>query len=224
MPPNQAVALVSGGIDSPVAVARMVASGWDVNPVHCSLEPVTGNHAEVKTIKALRHLRSRSGPLAGSPGSIADSLLVITVGPTLAGFTDGEMHRDYFVHMKRLYHAIASRICDDINASHLLTGENLGQVSSQTLGNLGACEIAANRPILRPLLGFDKQRIIGLARDLGTYEISTGPEVCDALGPKRPSTVADRGRLLKHEKELGGLMVLVEECLSTKRVVSLSVS
>jgi len=98
----------------------------------------------------------------------------------------------------------------------------LGQVSSQTLGNLGAVEEASRFRILRPLLGLDKQEIIDEARVLGTYEISTGPELCDALGPDRPTTVADLTRLRENEKLQGGLNQLAKKSLDSLRMRRLS--
>jgi thiamine biosynthesis protein ThiI len=136
-------------------------------------------------------------------------------------FTEPASHRDYFVHMKRLFNGLACKLADEVGASYILTGENLGQVSSQTLGNLGAVERASDRPILRPLLGLDKQEIIDEARVLGTFTISEGPELCDALGPKRPTTVADLGRLERNEEALGGLEMMVSECSEKCRIVSI---
>ena len=95
-----------------------------------------------------------------SSGFIDSNLRVVTVGDTLAKFTEPEAHRDYFVHMKRLFTAIGSSIASEVGATAILTRENLGQVSSQTLGNLGAVEEASSVRILRPLLGLDKQEII----------------------------------------------------------------
>jgi thiamine biosynthesis protein ThiI len=119
--------------------------------------------------------------------------------------------------MKRLFNILGSIVADEVGASHLLTGENLGQVSSQTLGNLGAVEEASSRPILRPLLGMDKQEIIDEARVIGTYSFSEGPEMCDALGPKHPTTVANLSRLETSEQALGGLKSLAENCYSQRR-------
>ena len=212
-PAQTCVALVSGGIDSPVAVARMVRAGWSIIPVHCSQEPITGIEAEDKTVASLIHLIET----IDSANKIDANLRVVLVGETLAKFTEPESHRDYFVHMKRLFNAIASDIADEVGATAILTGENLGQVSSQTLGNLGAVEEASRFRILRPLLGLDKQEIIDEARVLGTYEISTGPELCDALGPERPTTVADLNRLRQNENNQGGLEKLVESCLNSIR-------
>ncbi|CAI8326053.1 MAG: putative tRNA sulfurtransferase [Marine Group II euryarchaeote MED-G33] len=211
------IALVSGGIDSPVAVARMVRAGWQIVPVHCSQEPITGTEAEDKTAASLSHLIES----LDENGLIDSNLRVVTVGETLAKFTDPDAHRDYFVHMKRLFNSIGSSIAEEVGATAILTGENLGQVSSQTLGNLGAVEEASNYRILRPLLGLDKQEIIDEARVLGTYEISSGPELCDALGPDRPTTVADIARLRQNEGVQGGLENLAKECLESLRMRSL---
>ena len=208
------IALVSGGIDSPVAVARMVRAGWKIVPVHCSQEPITGTEAEDKTAASLSHLIEN----LDEDGLIDSNLRVVTVGETLAKFTDPAAHRDYFVHMKRLFNSIGSSIAEEVGATAILTGENLGQVSSQTLGNLGAVEEASKYRILRPLLGLDKQEIIDEARVLGTYEISSGPELCDALGPDRPTTVADLARLRQNEEVQGGLGNLAKECLESLRM------
>ena len=212
------IALVSGGIDSPVAVARMLISGWNIIPVHCSQEPITGTEAEDKTVASLKHLIET----INSSGKIDSNLRVVLVGEILSKFTEPNAHRDYFVHMKRLFNAIASDIADQVGATAILTGENLGQVSSQTLGNLGAVEEASRFRILRPLLGLDKQEIIDEARVLGTYEISTGPELCDALGPDRPTTVADLTRLRENEKLQGGLNQLAKKSLDSLRIRRLS--
>ena len=212
------IALGSGGIDSPVAVARMVRSGWRIVPVHCSQEPITGSEAEDKTAASLSHLIES----LDERGLIDPNLRVVTVGETLAKFTEPEAHRDYFVHMKRLFNAIGSVLAKDVGASAILTGENLGQVSSQTLGNLGAVEEASDYRILRPLLGLDKQEIIDEARGLGTYDIAAGPELCDALGPERPTTVAALSRLRQNEGAQGGLTDLASGCLESLRMRPLS--
>ena len=212
-----AVALVSGGIDSPVAVARMARCGWRIAPLHCSQQPITGDEPEQKTLSTLSHLADAAGPLGEDSTRIDATLRVVPVGQTLALFTDREMHRDYFVHMKRLFNQIACIYAEEVGATHLLTGENLGQVSSQTLGNLGAVEQASSLPLLRPLLGMDKQEIIDDARALGTFTTRAGPEMCDALGPSCPTTVADLGRLRSNEEALGGLQTLAESCFSKSR-------
>tara|TARA_B100001559_G_scaffold301941_1_gene289288 strand:+ start:2437 stop:3102 length:666 start_codon:yes stop_codon:yes gene_type:complete len=216
------VALVSGGIDSPVAVARMLMQGWKIFPVHASQELVTGPEAEEKTIALLRHLLESDGPLGDSAReNLSRELIVVPVAEKLALFTEKWNHTEYFIHMKRLYNSIATIRGKEVDATHLLTGENLGQVSSQTLGNLGGVEIVTNLLPLRPLLAFDKVSIMTMARNIGTLEISEGPEVCDALGPSKPTTVANKEWLERSEERAGGLQHLASDCFSNSRIVKL---
>lgn len=219
---NRCVGLVSGGLDSPVAVARAVRAGWYVIPLHFSMEPVTGPEAEGKVVACLRHLMGLEGE-AGEVlrAQIDPCLHVVPVAEVMARFTESWCHAEYFIHLKRLFGAAGAQLAARSDASALLTGENLGQVSSQTLGNLGAVELAGNLPVLRPLLGMDKSAIVSMARVLGTFDLSTGPEVCDALGPKHPTTVANLEWLERSEARHGGLQALVEEVWSAARTVDL---
>ncbi len=220
--PGVCVALVSGGIDSPVAVARMLMQGWKIFPVHASQEPVTGPAAEQKTVKLLKYLLELEGPLGDAAReNLSRELYVVPVAEKLALFTEKWNHTEYFIHMKRLFGSIATIRGKEINATHLLTGENLGQVSSQTLGNLGGIEIASNLLPLRPLLAFDKVDIMNMARMIGTLEISEGPEVCDALGPNKPTTVANKEWLERSEDRVGGLQHLASDCYSKLRIIHL---
>ena len=216
------VALVSGGIDSPVAVARMLVKGWKVYPLHASQEQITGPAAEQKTIALLRHLLESEGPVGDAArANMSRELVVVPVAEKLALFTKKWNHSEYFIHMKRLFNAIATLRGNEVNATHVLTGENLGQVSSQTLGNLGGVEIATPLLPLRPLLAFDKVTIMTMARRLGTLGISEGPEICDALGPSKPTTVANKEWLESSEDRVGGLQSIAEDCFSKLKVVQL---
>ena len=216
------VALVSGGIDSPVAVARMLMQGWKIYPVHASQEPITGPEGEQKAIAALKHLLELDGPLGNAAReNLVRKITVVPVADVLSQFTKKWNHSEYFIHMKRLYNQIANMAADETDATHLLTGENLGQVSSQTLGNLGGVEIISNLKPLRPLLALDKVTIMAMARAIGTLEISEGPEICDALGPNRPTTVANKEWLERSEERLGGLQQLASDCYSQRRFVEI---
>jgi len=216
------IALVSGGIDSPVAVARMLVKGWKVYPLHASQEQITGPAAEQKTIALLRHLLESEGPVGDAArANMSRELVVVPVAEKLALFTKKWNHSEYFIHMKRLFNAIATLRGNEVNATHVLTGENLGQVSSQTLGNLGGVEIATPLLPLRPLLAFDKVTIMTMARRLGTLGISEGPEICDALGPSKPTTVANKEWLESSEDRVGGLQSIAEDCFSKLKIVQL---
>jgi len=200
----------------------MLMQGWKIFPVHASQEPVTGPEAEEKTIALLRHILESEGTLGDlARKNLSRELIVVPVAEKLALFTEKWNHTEYFIHMKRLYNSIATIRGNEVDATHLLTGENLGQVSSQTLGNLGGIEITTPLLPLRPLLAFDKISIMTMARNIGTLEISEGPEVCDALGPSKPTTVANKEWLESSEERVGGLQHLASDCYSNLRIVTL---
>ena len=92
----------------------------------------------------------------------------------------------------------AEELAKKEKANFIITGESLGQVSSQTMENLYCIDKAVDILVLRPLIGFDKNEIIDIAKKIGTYDISVGPEVCDVLGPKHPIT---KGRIEEVERE-----------------------
>lgn len=183
------VLLLSGGFDSPVAGDLALANGRQLEAVHFSMEPFTDD-ASVRKARVLAHQ-------LGIP-----RLTVIPIGDELAEFTRHCEHRHYFVLMKRLMMRIAEEFARRGDASFLVTGENLGQVSSQTLPNLAVIDAATTLPILRPLLGYDKQDIIRHAMRLGTFETSKGPEICDVLGPKHPSTASTAQAIQREEAKL----------------------
>jgi thiamine biosynthesis protein ThiI len=109
---------------------------------------------------------------------------------------------------------VADAVARERGAPFLATGESLGQVSSQTLPHLAAIDGAATRPILRPLLGWDKEEIIRVAQRIGTFETSKGPEVCDVLGPKHPATHAPIEDVLREESKLD-VPSMVEKAIAT---------
>ena len=216
------VGLMSGGIDSPVAAARAMRAGWDLHPLHFSMEPVTGPEAQERTIASLQHLGAMEGALGVDVSTrLNPTLVVVPVAEVMAQFTESWCHSEYFIHMKRVFNTVATLHANEVGASHVLTGENLGQVSSQTLGNLGAVEEVTELEVLRPLLGVDKSAITDMARALGTYELSIGPEVCDALGPKHTTTVGNREWLERSEARVGGLLDLAQHAWSQRVSVTL---
>ncbi|TLZ98350.1 MAG: tRNA 4-thiouridine(8) synthase ThiI, partial [Methanobacteriota archaeon] len=141
--PHKGVLLLSGGFDSPVAGDLMARQGLDLVAAHFSLEPITDEAAAIKA-------RTLCGIL-GIP-----SLYVVRVGTAFAEVAQAAKRRFYFVLTKRLMVRLADALADRERADVLVTGENLGQVSSQTLASLRAIDAVARRPVLRPLIGFDK--------------------------------------------------------------------
>jgi thiamine biosynthesis protein ThiI len=193
------VLLLSGGFDSPVAGHLMVGQGLDVVAVHFSLEPITDDAAAVKARTLCRILR-------------LPVLYVVRVGDAFAEIAHIADRRFYFVLTKRLMVRLADAVADWEGAQVLVTGDNLGQVSSQTLASLRAIDAVARHPIVRPLIGFDKQEIMERARAIGTYDVSKGPEICDLLGPPRPATHSRIEQILVEEAKLD-VAALAARCL-----------
>lgn len=204
----RALLLLSGGIDSPVAGRLLQEQGFDLEAIHFSLEPFADASGEEKA--------RRLAAALGLP-----RLHVVEAGPLFGELVKGADERLYFVLSKRLMARIAGAKAPELGCAAIATGENLGQVSSQTLTNLASIDRAAPLPVLRPLLAYDKVDIVDLARAFQTYEISKGPEMCDVLGPKSPSTGAAIERV---EREEGRLDVagLVRRGLASARVVPAS--
>jgi thiamine biosynthesis protein ThiI len=184
----KALLLLSGGIDSPVA-GHLMKKKMEVLAVHFSLEPFTDNEPEVKSRK-----------LAQTLGF--GKLHVINISKELKQITEKCDRKYYFVLMKRVMFRKSEELAKKLNCKFLITGENLGQVSSQTLENLYAIDTVATIPILRPLITKDKQEIIEIAEKINTFEISKGKECCDVLGPDKPSTKARLEKIIHEEAGL----------------------
>lgn len=181
--------LLSGGFDSPVAGNIVKLNGYKVGAVHFSYEPFTDNSPELKSKKLAKMLGFKE-------------FISVNIGKEIEKIANQADIRYYFVLSKRLMYKKAEKIAKKKGYDFLITGDNLGQVSSQTLSNLSAIHRAVEIPVVRPLLTFDKQEIIALAREFGTYELSIGPEVCDVLGPKHPKTKVKYERVLIEEAKV----------------------
>ena len=180
---GRVVCLLSGGIDSPVAAWRMIKRGCRAHFVHFHSYPVLSRTSQEKARKLVevltRHqLRSR---LFLVPFVPIQQQIVTCVPPALR-----------VVLYRRLMVRIAERLAKDMGALALVTGDVVGQVASQTLENIAAVDRAATIPILRPLVGFDKEEITREAQQLGTYELSIIPDedCCTLFTPRFPATRA----------------------------------
>ena len=111
---------------------------------------------------------------------------------------------------------VAEKLAEKLKCNFLLDGCNIGQVSSQTLSNLSVITRAIDIPVLRPLLCYDKDQIIRLAKKINTYEISKGPEMCNVLGPKHPATKSNLEIIGKEESKIN-INKLSEDSLKNVR-------
>ena len=204
---NKGLLLLSGGIDSPVAGYLMKRKGTELLAIHFSLEPFTDNAPEKKT----RILAKKIG---------CKKLFVIKHGNQHAEIVDKCTHRFYYVLTRRLMFRIAEKIAETERCDFLITGENLGQVGSQTLENMHVIDQAIGMEVARPILCNDKNETIALAREIGTYDISKGPEVCSMLGPKHPATRSTLEKIEMLEKNLD-IQKMVEEAVKNRIEIEL---
>ncbi len=188
------VLMISGGIDSPVAGYMMIQNGWDVVALHMDNRPYTDDREVDKAFDLIRRLETATGreiPKYMAPHK--QNQLAI------ARNTDRHMQ---CVLCRRMMWRTAEQLAKKVGAQALVTGENLGQVASQTLDNLGSHTDAVDIPMIRPLLGLDKNDIIEIAREIGTYEISTRPGLCCTIVPEKPTTHSDLDRTMKEESKI----------------------
>lgn len=181
--------LVSGGLDSPVAARMLQENGHEVGAIHFSQEPFTDDGPEQKSAACCKQLG-------------IEELWVAQAGSPFGELAKACNHAYYFVLSKRLMLRAAAEIARREGYDAVATGESLGQVSSQTLQNLACVHEPVDVPVLTPLLALDKNEIVRLTEEIGTFDMSTGPEMCDALGPDHPVTWAQLDRVEEEEKKV----------------------
>jgi thiamine biosynthesis protein ThiI len=197
---GRVVALISGGIDSPVAAWMMMKRGCSVIPLHFSSGPGEEGKALDNIAQLARH--SYGWDLRPTVLSHAD-----TVGPIAAKLRALGEERWTCVFCKRALLLRACELAEQMGASAVVMGDSLGQVASQTLANMEVISYGIPKPILRPLIGLDKTEITRLARQIGTFDISTRSEGHCAYLPDRPltrGTVEGLRALLEQMERLGG--------------------
>jgi thiamine biosynthesis protein ThiI len=177
------VALISGGIDSPVGAYRMMQRGCRLIFVHFHSTPYLDHTSQEKVrqlVTELTRCQFRSRLYLIPFGEIQRQIVAAVARPLRV------------ILYRRMMLRIAEQIARREKCQALITGESLAQVASQTLENIAVIQQAAQLPVLRPLVGMDKQEIIDQARRIGTYEISSIPDqdCCQLFVPKHPATRA----------------------------------
>lgn len=180
---GRVVSLISGGIDSPVATYRMMQRGCRVIFVHFHSAPYQDNTSQEKVRQLLAVLTRHQ---------FLSRLYLVPFGEIQRQIVASVARPLRVVLYRRMMLRIAEVIARKEKAKALITGESLGQVASQTLDNMAVIQQAARLPILRPLVGMDKQEIIDQARRIGTFEISSisDQDCCQLFVPKHPATKA----------------------------------
>ena len=201
--------LISGGIDSPVAAWTMAKRGLRLNAIHFASPPYTSQRAELKVKTLLSKVARYSGCIN----------LAIVPFTEIQDEIAKHCPEDYFtLIMRRMMMRISERIAKDSGSLALITGESLGQVASQTLPALVTTDSVADMPVLRPLIGMDKEEIIRISRNIDTFETSILPyeDCCTVFTPKHPKTRPTLELCEKAERELD-IDGLIEKAISETR-------
>lgn len=192
---TRAVALISGGIDSPVAAYLMLKKGIEVVALHMDNRPFTDDKYVDKAVSIVKKLEEIAGKRI--------KMYLAPHGASQIGFAKIGRRNLQCVFCRRMMFRVAKRIADMEGADAIITGESLGQVASQTLQNIRAEYPAAEgMTVLRPLIGLDKEEIIKIAKEIGTYGISIQPGLCCTIVPEKPATRAKIEEILDEEKKM----------------------
>lgn len=208
-----AVSLLSGGIDSPVSTYMMAKRGLRIIPVHFFSFPYTSELAKEKVIDLAKQLTAYCGRM----------FVEIVPFTHIQEEIRAKCPEEYFtIIMRRMMMRIADRIAIDNGCGALVTGESLGQVASQTMEAMLCTGAAAQLPVLRPLVGMDKEEVIRIARRIGTFDTSILPyeDCCTVFTPRHPCTHPK----LKNVEEAEAVLdidALVQEALDGREMVKL---
>jgi thiamine biosynthesis protein ThiI len=188
------VSLVSSGIDSPVATYLLSKKAEEIIIAHGDIKPFTDR----REIENFAHLATHLKKIV----SCHLKTYVISHGDSLGTFKQNCNNKYTCVFCKRTLLKYAEIIAEKEGADAIVMGDSLGQVASQTLQNLRVVDDAVNIPILRPLIGFDKEDIVKIAKKIGTYNLSILPsDSCSAV-PNKPSTMAKLDKILEEENKI----------------------
>jgi thiamine biosynthesis protein ThiI len=209
---GRVVALLSSGIDSPVAAWLMMKRGCSVIPVH-----FTVSQAQTDQVMAIVDALNRHAygwqlrPIILSHEEV--------LAPTLARLRELRAERWACLFCKRALLARAEEIANEMGAAALVTGDSLGQVASQTLSNMEVISFGIQKPILRPLVGMDKVEIMAIARRIGTYDASVRQSHACPFLPDRPLTQATVAKLRELLRKMDGTKMpeQASEIVETRR-------
>ena len=192
---GRAMCLLSGGIDSPVAAYMIGKRGVEIECVHFFSYPYTSQLAKDKVIELARLVTKYTGKM---------TVNVVSFTEIQEAIRDNCPEEYFTLIMRRFMMEISQRIAKHDGCGALITGENLGQVASQTMEAMGVTGAVVDIPIFMPLIGMDKEEIVTIARKIGTMETSILPyeDCCTVFTPKHPKTKPTIAQLLNAEKAL----------------------
>ena len=209
---GKAVSLLSGGIDSPVATYMIAKRGVEMHAVYYNSPPYTSARALEKVEKLGRIVSQYAGPIA---------LHIVNFTELQLAIYDNCPHDELTIIMKRYMFRMAQDIAAREGAQCLVTGESIGQVSSQTMQSLGVIDDAVTIPVYRPVIGMDKQEIVEYSQKIGTFETSIEPyeDCCTIFVATHPVTKPKLEVIERHEKKLEGIIEpIYQKALDTAEI------
>jgi len=208
---GKGIVMLSGGIDSPVATFMMGKRGLTLDAVHFWSYPYTGQNAKQKVIE-LKNILSKY--------CIGINLYVVPFTKIQEAIRDNCEPSYLITLIRRQMMKISQKLAVKLDAKCIVNGECLGQVASQTLESMVVTSSVTNVPILRPLVGFDKQDIIELAYKIGTYETSILPyeDCCTVFMPKSPTTKPTLERCIANEQKISNLDELIDMAVADTHI------
>lgn len=208
---GRAMCLLSGGIDSPVAAYMMAKRGVEVECVHFFSYPYTSQLAKDKVMELARLVTKYCGRM---------TVNIVSFTQIQEAIRDNCPEEFFTLIMRRFMMEISHRIAKDDGCGALITGENLGQVASQTMEAMAVTGAVVDIPIFMPLVGMDKEEIVTISRKIGTFETSVLPyeDCCTVFTPKHPKTKPTLGQLLNAEKNLDREALIQEALQSVEKI------
>ena len=207
--------LLSGGIDSPVAAWMMAKRGMMIEAVHFHSYPYTSPRAQEKVEDLAKILSTYVGKF---------KMHTINLLPIQEQIVMNCPEEETTILVRRFMMRIAERIAEKTDCMMLITGENLGQVASQTAESLVVTDASVSKPVMRPLIAMDKTEIMDKAKEIGTYEKSIEPyeDCCTVFLPKHPTTKPKLEKILESESKLD-CEALIEAAVASAEVINIRV-
>ncbi len=209
---GKATVLMSGGIDSPVAAFLTAKRGVEIEACYFDSPPYTSERAKQKVIDLAEQLAKYTGSL---------KLHIVPFTDTQLKIYESTPPEKMTVLLKRAMLKTAQKIAEKNKSMALVTGDSIGQVASQTMEAIVAIDSAATIPVLRPLCAMDKQEIIDVAVEIGTYDISIRPyeDCCTVFVAKHPETKPKKSIIESIERKIEGLDELMDKAVENTETV-----
>ena len=208
---GRAMCLLSGGIDSPVAAYMMAKRGVEIECVHFFSYPYTSELAKNKVLELARLVTRYCGRMTVNVVSFTQ------IQETIRDHCPEEF---FTLIMRRFMMEISQRIGQEHGCEALITGENLGQVASQTMQAMAVTGAVVDVPIFMPLVGMDKEEIVTIARKIGTMQTAILPyeDCCTVFTPKHPKTKPSLNQLIHAEKNLDREALILQAIENTEKI------